>query len=164
MDLIVCSLERQSSIRSLPADRHSPWIDDINHKYSPGHTPNDSDSEESDYENNWRHPPVIPIKPFIEAMGLSPNASYYRSPPVIPGGLQYQVSIANATPPAPHNSPYLYSSPRLDSSPYLPPWLPELQIPHAPSRPSSRAYSSASYASPAASYASPYMQSHTGPF
>jgi len=163
MDLIVYSLERQSSIRSLPADRHSPWIESISYKYSPGHTPNDSESEESDYESKWRHPPVIPIKPFIDAMGLSPNASYYRSPPVIPGGLQYQVSIANATPPAPNNSPYLYSSPRLDSSPYLPPWLPELQIPHAPSRPSSRAYSSASYGSPAA-YASPYMQSHTGPF
>lgn len=160
-------LERQSSIRSLPPDRHSPWIEIPNHKYIAGPTSSDSDSEESDGEDgNWKHPPVIPMKPLIEAMGFSPNASYYRSPPVIPGGLQYQVSIANAASPAsPHHSPYLYSSPRLDSSPYLPPWLPQLQIPpHAPSRPSSRAYSSASYASPAASYASPYMQSHTGPF
>lgn len=157
-------LERQSSIRSLPADRHSPWIESINRKYSPAHTSDDSDSEESDVESSWKHPPVIPIKPLIEAMGFSPSASYYQSPPVIPGGLPYQVSIVNATSPAPNHSPYLYSSPRLDSSPYLPPWLPQLQTPpHAPSRPSSRAYSSASYGSPA-SYSSPYMQSHTGPF
>ncbi|KAF8956070.1 hypothetical protein BDZ97DRAFT_1925850 [Flammula alnicola] len=158
-------LERQTSIRSVPADRHSPWIGPLacpenptDRQYTPTRTPNDSDSEASEADpDHWKNIPVIPMKPLMEAMGLIPNISYY-SPPVVPGGLQYHTSISNAGSPAPNQSPYLYSSPRLDSSPFVPPWLPQLQIlPNATSRPPSRAYSSASYASP-------YMQSNTGPF
>ncbi|KDR85494.1 hypothetical protein GALMADRAFT_364491 [Galerina marginata CBS 339.88] len=154
-------LERQTSIRSLPADRHSPWVGPVAHSElgyrSTPTTPNGSD-DESDDEVEWKHTPVIPMKPLMEAMGIIHSSSYYHSPPVVPGGLQYQLSIANASSPAPSHSPYLYGSPRLDSTSYVPAWLPQLQMPHnSPSRPVSRAYSSASYGSP-------YMQSHTGPF
>jgi len=154
-------LERQASIRSMPPDRHSPWIgplapaDSVNFRHSFAHSVNESDSEESDGESHWRNSPVIPLKPFLESIGLAPQ--FYRSPPVVPGG-KY-ISIGSVGSPMPSQSPYLYSSPRLEASPYLPAWLPPMQIPsNAPSsRPPSRAFSSASYASP-------YMQSHTGPF
>jgi len=157
-------LDRQVSIRSLPADRHSPWIgvvahsENTNNRNSPSRTPSGSDDEGSEDESGWiRSPAVIPLKPLMEVMGLMPKPTHH-SPRVVPGGLQYQLSVANAMSPAPSQSPYLYGSPRLDSSPYVPAWASPLHFsPNAPSRPVSRAYSSASYASP-------YMQTHTGPF
>ncbi|KAF8913158.1 hypothetical protein CPB84DRAFT_1760497 [Gymnopilus junonius] len=91
----------------------------------------------------------------MEVMGLVPKPTHH-SPRVVPGGLKYQLSVANTISPAPSRSPYLYGSPRLDASTYVPTWTSPIPS-NAPSRPVSRAYSSASYASP-------YMQTHTGPF
>ncbi|KAF8203854.1 hypothetical protein BJ912DRAFT_941223 [Pholiota molesta] len=165
-------LERQTSIRSVPAERHSPWIGPLASQENPYgyhqtyyNTHDDSESDLSEQEQEqWKNIPVIPMKPLMEAMGLIPNMAYY-SPPVVPGGLQYHHAVSNAASnagsPQSNSSPYLYSSPRLDSSPYVPSWLPQLPVPSnatsVTSRPPSRAYTSASYASP-------YMQSHTGPF
>ncbi|KAF8167590.1 hypothetical protein B0H34DRAFT_682448 [Crassisporium funariophilum] len=173
-------LDRQTSIRSLPADRHSPWIsplarpDSVSYRMSTARSHNDSDSsEESGGEGGWKNSPVIPMKPMMEAMGLIPNSAYFRPPPVVPGSIQYHMSSSNpgspapyqspySNPgsPAPYQSPYLYGSPHLDSSPYVPAWmqLPQVAPSGSPlSRPPSRAYS-------AASYSSPYMQTLNGPF
>ncbi|KAJ3504797.1 hypothetical protein NLJ89_g7750 [Agrocybe chaxingu] len=153
-------LERQTSVRSLPPDRHSPWMgplaraDSIGYRHSPTDTPQDSKDSENDRQGA---PPVIPMKPMMEAMGLI-QTQYYRSPPVVPGG-KY-ISIGSIGSPQSNQSPYLYSSPRMDaSSPYVAPWMGQMPLPpSAPSsRPPSRAYS-------AASFASSYMQSHAGPF
>ncbi|KAF9486434.1 hypothetical protein BDN70DRAFT_869975 [Pholiota conissans] len=162
-------LERQTSIRSVPAERHSPWIgplaseekeNPLPHHYAYSNAQDDSDSESSQHEHgHWKNIPVIPMKPLMEAMGLIPSVAHF-SPPVVPGGLPYHHALSNAGSPLANSSPYIYSSPRLDSSPYIPSWIPQLPVPSnatsVPSRPPSRAYSSA--------YASPYMQSHTGPF
>lgn len=142
-------LEKQSSIRSLPADRHSPWIsplarpDSVHHQYL-AKTTHESDSDESGDEGGWRNSPVIVTKPMVESMGLLPYPAYFRTPPMIP-------SIPYHSPA--HQSPYLYSSPHLDSPSYLPVWSPP---PLAASPPLSRAYSTP--------YASPYMHPHNIPF
>ncbi|KAF8807870.1 hypothetical protein BYT27DRAFT_7189962 [Phlegmacium glaucopus] len=153
-------LEKQSSIRRLPADRHSPWIsplarpDDSVHYQHRQSLVFDSDSDED--EGNWRNSPVVPMKPMMEAMGFIPNTAYFRPAPVIPS-VQYHPSIMGS--PAPHQSPYLYSSPQLDTPSYVAAWSPSLHIPPTASplsRPLSQAYS--------ATYASPYMQPHNSPF
>jgi len=159
---VIDRFEKQSSIRRLPADRHSPWISplarpDSVHSQDRQSLALESDSDESGDEGDWRNTPVIPMKPMMEAMGLIPNTAYFRPAPVIPS-VQYQIGSMGS--PASHQSPYLYSSPQLDSPSYLPAqWSPSLHIPPTASplsRPLSRAYS--------ATYASPYMQAHNSPF
>ena len=155
-------LDKQLSIRSLPADRHSPWIsplaqpDSVQYQYRQSVAMASLESDdESGNEEGWRNSPVIPLKPMMEAMGMIPNTAYFRPAPVIPS-IQYHPSIGNTSSPSPHQSPYLYSSPHLDS-PYLPPtWSPFPPTASPLSRPPSRAYSAA--------YASPYLQTHNSPF
>lgn len=154
-------LDKQSSIRSLPADRHSPWISPLaqpdsvhyQHRQSVAMDSLESDGESGD-EGGWRNSPVVPMKPMMEAMGMIPSTAYFRPAPVIPS-IQYHPSIGNTNSPSPHQSPYLYSSPHLDS-PYLPTWSPFPPTASPLSRPPSRAYSAA--------YASPYLQPHNSPF
>lgn len=157
-------LEKQSSIRSLPADRHSPWISPLarpdsvqsQHRHSVARNSLVSDSDESGDEGGWKNSPVVPIKPMMEVMGLIPNTAYFRPAPVIPS-IQYHPSIGITGSPAPRQSPYLYSSPHLDSSPYALAWSPAIPPTGLPlSRPVSQAYS--------VSYASPYLQPHNSPF
>lgn len=149
-DINTCRLEKQSSIRSLPADRHSPWISPLarpdsvhDHQYrqSSARISPDSDSDGSGHEGGWRNSPVIPTKPMMETMALIPNTAYFGPPPMIPS-IQYHPPI-NTGSPAPHQSPYLYASPHLDSPSYVPSWSPPPLI----ARPFSRVYSGA-YASP----------------
>lgn len=165
-DMDTGRLEKQTSIRRLPADRHSPWISPLarpdsvhsEHRQSLSRNSLQFDSDESDDGGGWRNSPVIPIKPMMEAMGLIPNPVYFCPAPVIPS-VQYHPSIGSTGSPAPHQSPYLYSSPQLDSSTYVPAWSPSLHIPPTASpvsRPLSGAYS--------VGYASPYMQTHNNPF
>ena len=155
-------LEKQASIRSLPADRHSPWISPLARPDSVHYQNRQSmtsifgpDSDQSGDEGGWRHSPVVPIKPMMEAMGMIPNTAYFRPAPVIPT-IQYHPSIGHTGSPAPHQSPYLYSSPHLDPPSYIPTWSPILPNSSPLSRPSSRAYSTV--------YASPYLQPHSNPF
>jgi hypothetical protein len=155
-------LEKQSSIRSLPADRHSPWIsplarpDSVHFQYrqSVARSSPEPNSDESD--EGWKNSPVVPIKPMMEAMGMIPNTAYFCPAPVIPS-IQYHPSIGNTGSPSPHQSPYLYSSPHLDSPSYFPTWSPFPPNASPLSRPLSRAYSSATYASP-------YLPTHNSPF
>ena len=156
-----CRLDRQTSIRSLPPDRHSTWTgvvassETLPPRSSPLRNPNDSDSSDDDW--GWTPDQPVHNEPVILLLGPTPKPAH-QSPRVVPGGLKYQLSVASTMSPTPAQSPYLYSSPRMDSSPYVPAWSSPLHIPsNPPSRPVSRAYSSASNASP-------YMQTHTGPF
>lgn len=205
-------LDRQTSIRSVPAERHSPWIGPLaSQDTSPVYTPSlymyptptitpddsDSDSDASDGEHDgarqhWKNVPVIPMKPLMEAMGLIPSNYHAQggATPVIPGGLAHFQAVHSAAgggspTPSGGGSPYLYSSPRMDSaaqlqshgsvhgspSPYVPAWISGLQTTGSvASRPGSRPASRAAFVPSAAGsaygspYASPYMQSHTGPF
>ncbi|KAF9535698.1 hypothetical protein CPB83DRAFT_842180 [Crepidotus variabilis] len=151
-------LERQISARTLPADRHSPWLGPLARtssnglRYSPSQTPSETGSDDSGFADSWNTTPIAPVQSLMEAMGHS--HPYYHSPPVVPGA-QY-ISVGQMGSPGPAQSPYLYSSPRMDAShlPYIP-W--QLQTPTAVSnsRPPSRAYS-------AASRGSPYLQAHMG--
>lgn len=157
-------LGKQSSIRSLPADRHSPWIsplarpDSVHYQYRQSITKTnlESNSDESSDEGGWKNSPVVPIKPMMEAMGMIPNTAYFRPAPVIPS-IQYYPSIGNAGSPLPNQSPYLYSSPHLDSPSYFPSWSPFPPTASPLLRPPSRTYSSATYGSP-------YLQTHNSPF
>lgn len=111
-----------------------------------------SEDEEEWYNHNA---PVIPLKPMMESMGMIPR-SYYTSPAVVPSGLPYHIATSAVGSPGPHQSPYLYSSPRLDASPYTP-WMPPLPPASVTSsRPSARTYKGASFAG---SYA---LSSHSG--
>jgi len=113
-------LERQSSIRTLPPDRHSPWIGPL--------ARSDSRDADTDSEEIWNN---------------NPSGTYYPTVPVIPGA-QY-ITLNQMGSPAPSESPYLYSSPHLES-PYNPWQLPIQHVPH--SRPPSQAFSIASHSSP----------------
>ena len=154
-------LSKQFSIRSLPADRHSPWISplaqpDSVHQYRQSVAMASlEESDESGDEVGWKNSPVIPMKPMMEAMGMIPNTAYFRPAPVIPT-IQYHPSIGNTSSPSPHQSPYLYSSPQLDSPYTIPTWSPFPPTASPLSRPPSRAYS--------ATYGSPYLQTHNSPF
>jgi len=162
-------LEKQSSIRSLPADRHSPWISPLarpdsihyQHRQSVASSDLEPNSDESgDEEEGWMNSPVVHMKPMMEAMGIIPNTAYFRSAPVIPS-IQYYPSTGNTGSPLLHQSPYLYSSPQLDSpsySPsYFPTWSPFPPTASPLTRPLSQAYSPATYASP-------YLPTHNCPF
>jgi hypothetical protein len=131
-------LERQSSIRTLPPDRHSPWIGPL--------ARSESDGAASDSENLgelWNNSP---------SANPGPVNTYFPTVPVIPGA-QY-ITLSQMGSPAPAESPYLYSSPHLDS-PYIPWTLP--LPPHAPhSRPPSQAFSIASHSSPYIYPATPF--------
>lgn len=124
---ILLRLERQASIRTLPPDRHSPWIGPL--------ARSDTDSSDTDSENLaefWKSSP---------SMNAGPINGYFPTVPVIPGA-QY-ITLSQMGSPAPPESPYLYSSPHLDS-PYIP-W----QMPIGPhSRPPSQVFSIASHSSP----------------
>lgn len=154
---MVLRLERQTSIRSLPPDRHSPWIgplarsDSIDQRYLGNHISPES-AEDSGLGENWTNSPVVPMKSLMEAMGYV--NTYYQPVPVVPGA-QY-VNLGQMGSPAPNESAYLYFSPQLDSPPYIP-W----PLPMAPSnplsRPPSQAYSTASHGSP-------FMHPHVAPF
>jgi hypothetical protein len=154
-------LEKQLSIRSLPADRHSPWIsplaqpDSVRYQYrqSVARSSLEPYSDESGHAGGWRNSLVVPMKPMMEAMGVIPNTAYFRPAPVIPS-IQYHPPIGNTGSPSPHQSPYLYSSPHLDS-PYFPTWSPFPPTTSPLFSPPPRAYST---------YASPYLQTHNSPF
>jgi len=154
-------LGKQLSIRSLPADRHSPWIsplaqpDSVHQFRQSVAMASLEESDESGDEEGWKNSPVIPMKPMMEAMGMIPNTAYFRPAPVIPT-IQYHPSIGSTNSPSPHQSPYLYSSPQLDSPYTIPTWSPFPTIASPLSRPPSRAYSAA--------YGSPYLQTHNSPF
>ena len=160
-DMDTDRLEKQSSIRSLPADRHSPWIsplarpDSVRYRQSVCRSSLEPNSDESGHEGGWRNSPVVPMKSMMEAIGVIPNTAYFRSAPVIPS-IQYHPPPGNMSP-SPHQSPYLYSSPHLDSPSYSPTWSPFPPTTSPLSSPPSRMYSSATYASP-------YLQPHYSPF
>jgi hypothetical protein len=159
-DMDTGRLEKQLSIRSLPADRHSPWIsplaqpDSVHDQYRQSVAMASLETDESGNDGGWKNSPVVPMKPMMEAMGMIPNPAYFRPAPVIPS-IQYYPSIGNMNSPSPHQSPYLYSSPHLDS-PYVSTWSPFPPTASPLSRPPSQAYSAA--------YASPYLQTHNSPF
>ena len=158
-DMDTGRLSKQSSIRSLPADRHSPWISplaqpDSVYQYRQSVAMASLESDESGDEGGWRNSPVIPMKPMMEAMGMIPNTAYFRPAPVIPT-IQYHPSIGNTNSPSSHQSPYLYASPQLDSPYTIPTWSPFPTASPLP-RPPSQAYS--------ATYGSPYLQTHNSPF
>ena len=159
-DMDTGRLGKQLSIRSLPADRHSPWIsplaqpDSVHYQNRQSVAMASLESDESGDEGGWKNSPVVPMKHMMEAMGMIPNTAYFRPAPVIPT-IQYHPSIGNTSSPSPHQSPYLYSSP-LDSPYTIPTWSPFPPTGSPLSRPPSRAYSAA--------YGSPYLQPHNSPF
>jgi len=122
-------LGRQSSIRTLPPDRHSPWIGPLARSGS-----DSFDNNPESFAEIWNNSPL-----------MNPgHINTYPTVPVIPGA-QY-ITLSQLGSPAPTESPYLYSSPHLDS-PYIP-W--QIPIPHhgPHSRPPSQALSIASHSSP----------------
>jgi hypothetical protein len=160
-------LDRQTSIRSVPSERHSPWIGPLarpqhtnDRRHTPIHTPSDSDSDTSSDPAHWKNVPVIPLKPLMESMGLvPPSVGSHYSPAVVPryiasapslshagsSGYLTPASMSNVALPMQNSSPYIYASPRLDCSPYPPGWQ-QTPLPH--SRPPSVAYSAVSHSSP----------------
>lgn len=150
MLLTVCRLERQTSIRSVPAERHSPWIGPLasqetlhggytpsgsTYARTPAGTPDgSSDSEGSDGGERWKSAPVIPMKPLMEAMGLIPSTNYYASPVIPGGGAGYRQTMSVGGSPASGAGAYLYGgSPRgveavvpMGHSPYVAAWMPPL--------------------------------------